>query len=30
MPEQKFSIKENQEIWDAYYNKHLQEWEKRK
>lgn len=28
MPEQKFSIKENQKIWDAYYNRHLQEWEK--
>ncbi len=28
MPEQKFSIKENQGIWDAYYNRHLQEWEK--
>lgn len=28
MPEQKFCIKENQEIWDAYYNRHLQEWEK--
>lgn len=28
MPEQKFNIKENQGMWDAYYNRHLQEWEK--
>jgi len=27
MPEQKFLIKENQEIWDSYYNRHMKEWE---